>query len=220
MLYQLVFRGAISRATLAYANEHRDWRIYADFAQLLIRIARDPYHDEPSAVELDQTVFDSTKIDLCWSLFSWAQFSRQKSQNPHAARPAWQHFDQCLCNRREVHDINLLDELVLEAGACYLLDRGYLDYPCLPVFTQARAFFIARAKQNTQFHRCVSRAVDRSTGLRSDHPAQRAANGLIVSRSSAPHSLLRRRERLAPDFSHQQFPPASFDHRATLSGSL
>ncbi len=171
-LYHMGFRGPISRNTLAHANERRDWRIYADFAQVLIRIARDLYRDEPFGVELDETVyaFDSTTIDLCLSLFPWAQFRRRKSAvKIHTLLDLRGSIPTSVyVTGGQVHDVNLLDQLLPQPGAFYLLDRGYLDFARLYVFTQACAFFITRAKRNTQFYRRHSRGVDRSTGLRSD----------------------------------------------------
>jgi transposase len=171
-LYHMGFRGRVSRATLAYANEHRDWRIYADFAQGLIRQARQLYRHEPFGVDLDQSVyaFDSTTIDLCLSLFPWAQFRRHKSAvkihtllDLHGSIPT-----NVYVTGAQVHDVHLLDRLLLEAGAFYLLDRAYVDFQRLYDFTRAFAFFITRAEQNTRFSRRGSYPVDRSTGLRSD----------------------------------------------------
>jgi len=171
-LYHMGFRGRVSRNNLAHANEHRDWRIFADFAHLLIAAARDLYRDEPFGVELAQTVYalDSTTIDLCLSLFPWAQFRRRKSAvklhtllDLRGSIPA-----NVYVTGGQVHDVNLLDQLLPEAGAFYLLDRGYLDFARLYLFTQACAFFITRAKQNTQFYRRAGRPVDNATGLRCD----------------------------------------------------
>ena len=172
-LYHMGIRGQVSRNTLAHANEQRDWRIYADFAQSLIRTARDLYRDEPFGLELTETVyaFDSTTIDLCLTLFPWARFRRRKSAvKVHtlldlrgSAFPT-----NVYVTGGQIHDVNLLDELLLEPGAFYLLDRGYVDFRRLYRFTQASAFFITRAKQNTQFYRRRSDPVDRSTGVRSD----------------------------------------------------
>ncbi len=171
-LYHMGFRGRVSRATLAYANEHRDWRIYADFAQGLIRQARQLYRHEPFGVDLDETVyaFDSTTIDLCLSLFPWAQFRRHKSAvkihtllDLRGAIPT-----SVYVTGGQVHDVHLLDQLLLEAGAFYLLDRAYVDFRRLYEFTQACAFFVTRAEQNTRFSRRRSHPVDPSTGLRSD----------------------------------------------------
>jgi hypothetical protein len=171
-LYHMGFRGPISRATLAYANEHRNWRIFADFTQGLIHWARLLYHDEPFGVELAETVyaFDSTTVDLCLSLFPWAQFRRRKSAvKIHTLLDLRGSIPSSVyVTGGQVHDVNLLDELLPEPGAFYLLDRGYLDFARLYVFTQAFAFFVTRAKHNTQFYRRLSRPIDRATGLRSD----------------------------------------------------
>jgi Domain of unknown function (DUF4372)/Transposase DDE domain len=171
-LYHMGFRGRVSRSTLANANELRDWHIYADFAQVLICIARDLYRNESFGVELSETVyaFDSNTIDLCLSLFPWGQFRRRKS-----AVKLHTLLDLRGCiptsvyvTGGQVHDVNLLDELLLEAGSFYLVDRGYVDFARLYMFTQACAFFVTRAKKNLQFYRRSSRPVERSTGLRCD----------------------------------------------------
>jgi transposase len=171
-LYHMGFRGPVSRATLAYANEHRNWRLFADFAQELIHTARALYHDEPFGVELAETVyaFDSTTIDLCLTLFPWAPFRRRKSAiKMHTLLDLRGRIPTSVyVTGGQVHDVNLLDELLPEAGAFYLLDRGYLDFARLYVFTRAFAFFITRAKQNTQFYRRLAHPIDRATGLRSD----------------------------------------------------
>ena len=171
-LYHMGFRAHIARSTLADANELRDWRIYRDFAQVLIGMARDLYRDEPFGVDLSETVyaFDSTTIDLCLSLFPWAQFRRRKSAvklhtllDLRGSIPT-----NVYVTGGHVHDVNLLDQLALEVGAFYLMDRGYVDFARLYRFTQASAFFITRAKKNMQFYLRTSRPVDRSTGLRCD----------------------------------------------------
>ncbi len=171
-LYPMGFRGQVSRNTLAHANEVRDWRIYADFAQVLIAMARDLYRDEPFGVELSETVyaFDSTTIDLCLSLFPWGQFRRRKSAvKLHTLLDVRGSIPTSVyVTGGQVHDVNLLDELLLEAGAFYLLDRGYVDFARLYTFTQACAFFITRAKKNLQFYRRCSRPVERLTGVRCD----------------------------------------------------
>jgi IS4 transposase len=175
-LYHLGFRGHISRNTLAHANETRDWRIFADFARALIAQARLLYRDEPLGVELHQTLYalDSTTIDLCLAMFPWAQFRRHKSAvkvhtllDLRGSIPT-----NVYVTSGAVHDINILDQLLPEAGAFYLLDRGYLDFARLYVLKQGCAFFITRAKQNTQFWRRDWRPVRRSTGLRSDQTIQ------------------------------------------------
>ena len=171
-LFHMGFRGQVSRSNLAYANEHRDWRIFAEFAQVLIGMARDLYRDEPFGVDLSETVyaFDSTTIDLCLSLFPWAQFRRRKSAvKLHTLLDLRGNIPTSVyVTGGQVHDVNLLDELLLEAGAFYLLDRGYVDFARLYLFTQACAFFITRAKKNTQFYLRTSRPVDRSSGVRCD----------------------------------------------------
>jgi hypothetical protein len=171
-LYHVGFRGQVSRNTLAHANEVRDWRIYADFAQVLIGMARDLYRDEPFGVELCESVyaFDSTTIDLCLSLFPWGQFRRRKSAvKLHTLLDLRGSIPTSVyVTGGQVHDVNLLDELLLEAGAFYLLDRGYVDFARLYAFTQACAFFVTRAKKNMQFYRRCSRPVERSTGVRCD----------------------------------------------------
>jgi hypothetical protein len=171
-LYHMGFRGQVSRNTLAHANEVRDWRIYADFAQGLIGMARDLYRDESFGVELSETVYalDSTTIDLCLSLFPWGQFRRRKSAvklhtllDVRGSIPT-----HVYVTGGQVHDVNLLDELLLEAGAFYLFDRGYVDFARLYGFTQACAFFVTRAKKNMQFRRRSSRPVGGSSGVRCD----------------------------------------------------
>jgi hypothetical protein len=166
------FRGQVSRNTLAHANEVRDWRIYRDFAQVLIAIARDLYRDEAFGLELSETVyaFDSTTIDLCLSLFPWGQFRRRKSAvKLHTLLDVRGSIPTSVyVTGGQVHDVNLLDELLLETGAFYLLDRGYVDFARLYVFTQACAFFITRAQKNLQFYRRSSHPVDRSAGVRCD----------------------------------------------------
>ena len=175
-LYHMGFRGQVSRNTLAHANKHRDWRIYAEFAQILIATARDLYRDEPFGVELSEAVYalDSTTIDLCLALFPWGKFRRHKSAvklhtllDLRGSIPA-----NVYVTAGQVHDVNLLDQLVPEPGAFYLLDRGYLDFARLYVLKQCCALFITRAKQNTQFWRRDWRPVHRSTGLRSDQTIQ------------------------------------------------
>ena len=171
-LYHMGFRGNISRSTLADANESRDWRIYADFAQVLINIARGLYREEEFGVELDQTVYalDSTTIDLCLSLFPWAQFRKRKGAiklhtllDLRGNLPAFIRITD-----GKVHDVNILDELIPEPGSYYIMDRGYVDFTRLYTLTQFCAFFVTRAKTNLQFRRLYSHAVDKSLGLRCD----------------------------------------------------
>jgi len=175
-LYHIGFRGHISRNTLAHANETRNWRIFADFARVLIAQARSLYRDEPFAVELGETVYalDSTTIDLCLSMFPWAQFRRHKSAvkmhtllDLRGSIPT-----NVYVTSGAVHDVRILDQLLPEAGAFYLLDRGYLDFARLYVLKQSCAFFITRAKRNTQFWRRDWRPVRRCSGVRSDQTIQ------------------------------------------------
>jgi hypothetical protein len=171
-LYHMGFRGGISRNNLAHANQQRDWRIYADFARVLIAQARGLYRDEPFGLELDQTVyaFDSTTIDLCLALFPWAQFRRHKSAvKLHTLLDLRGSIPTAIyLTGGQVNDVNLLDQLVWEAGAFYLLDRGYIDYRRLYRITQALAFFVTRADQNMCYRACAWRGVDHAQGLRSD----------------------------------------------------
>ena len=171
-LYHMGIRSRISKSTLADANEHRDWRIYGDFAQVLIHMARELYIEEEFAVELDQTVYalDSTTIDLCLSLFPWAKFRKHKAGiklhtllDLRGNIPTFIRITEAL-----LHDVNILDDIILEAGAFYIMDRGYLDFGRLYTFHQCLAFFVTRAKGNFQFRRLYSHPIDKSTGLRCD----------------------------------------------------
>src|SRR5947209_6095612 len=172
-LYHMGFRGKVARSTLADANENRDWRIFADFAQVLIGIARPLYAQDPIGVELDQSLYalDSTTIDLCLSLFPWAKFRKHKGAikmhtllDLHGNIPT---FIRITDGR--VHDVNILDEILPEAGAFYVMDRGYVDFERLYVFTLSAAFFVVRTKSNVLLQRRYSHPVDKSTGVRSDH---------------------------------------------------
>jgi len=171
-LYHMGFRGSIPRSTLAYANETRDWRIYADFAQVLIHIARGLYKDDEFGVELDNTVYalDSTTIDLCLSLFPWAQFRKQKGAiKLHTLLDLRGNLPSYIrITDGKVHDVNILDDLIPEPGSYYIMDRGYVDFARLYTLTQFCAFFVTRAKTNLQFRRLYSHPVDRALGLRCD----------------------------------------------------
>ena len=171
-LYHCGFRGRVSRSTLADANEHRDWRIYADFARVLIDRARVLYRDEDLGLQLDETVyaFDSTTIDLCLSLFPWAPFQQQKAAiKLHTLldlRGSIPTFIRVTDGR--VHDVLVLDEIIPEPGSFYVLDRGYICFKRLFRLHLARAFFIVRSRKNLRFRRLSSRAVDPAQGLRCD----------------------------------------------------
>jgi Domain of unknown function (DUF4372)/Transposase DDE domain len=171
-LYHMGIRSRVSRNTLANANQIRDWRIYADFAQSLIHQARTLYHNEPFGVELDQTVYalDATTVDLCLSLFPWAQFRRRKSAvKLHTLLDLRGSIPTVvIITSGQVHEVNILDELVWEAGAIYLMDRGYLDFKRLYRMHQSGAFFVTRAKKRFDCRRLYSHSVDKQTGLQCD----------------------------------------------------
>jgi transposase len=172
-LYHMGFKGNISRSTLAYANETRDWRIYADFAQVLIHIARGLYRGDEFGVELDQTVYalDSTTIDLCLSLFPWAHFRKQKGAiKLHTLLDLRGNLPSFIeITDGKVHDAEgILDDLIPEPGSYYIMDRGYLHFKRLYALTQSFAFFVIRSKTNMKFRRLYSRPVDKSTGLKCD----------------------------------------------------
>jgi hypothetical protein len=171
-LYHMGIRGTVSRNTLAHANQVRDWRIYADFAQALIGMARPLYAKESFGVELEQSAYalDSTTIDLCLTLFPWAKFRTHKAGvklhtllDLHGSIPTL-----VVITPAKVHDVNILDYILFEPGALYIMDRGYLDFSRLHAIHPASAFFITRAKSNFKYRRLYSRPVDKTTGLRSD----------------------------------------------------
>lgn len=168
-LYHLGIRGSVARSTLADANEVRDWRIYADFAQHLIGVARELYLEEPFGVDLTNTVYalDSTTIDLCLTMFPWAPFRSAKAAvklhtliDLRGNIPSFIHITD-----GKVHDVNVLDELIPEAGAFYVMDRGYVDFERLHRLHSCGAFFLTRAKSNLKAKRRYSHSVDRSSGL-------------------------------------------------------
>jgi hypothetical protein len=171
-LYHMGIRGKVSRSTLADANEKRDWRIYAEFAQNLIAIARDLYREDSFLEELDETVYalDSTTIDLCLSVFPWATFRKRKAAvklhtllDLRGNIPTFIHISD-----GKLHDVNALELLQLEAGAYYVMDRGYLDFERLYAFNQVPAFFVTRAKANMRYNRRYSHPINKETGLRCD----------------------------------------------------
>ena len=172
-LYHLGFRSPVAHSTLADANSTRDWRIYADLAQGLIRRARKLYAHEPLGLELDHTIYalDSTTIDLCLSLFPWARFRSTKAAiKLHTLLDVRGPIPTMLAiSEGKQADVRVLDELRLEPGAFYVMDRGYVDFARLYRFTLAAAFFVTRTKTGLQLSRLESRPVDRTTGLRSDH---------------------------------------------------
>jgi len=193
-LYHMGFRGKISRSTLAYANETRDWRIYADFAQVLIHIARGLYRGDEFGVELDQTVYalDSSTIDLCLSLFPWARFRKQKGAiKLHTLLDLRGNLPSFIkITDGKVHDVNILDDLIPEPGSFYIMDRGYLDFARLYILTQFFAFFVIRSKANLKFRRLYSHPIDKDSGLRCD---QTIALTGIKSAKGYPDKLRRTR---------------------------
>ena len=189
-LYHMGFRGRVARSTLAEANESRDWRIYADFAQVLIGIARPLYAHDPIGVDLDQSLYalDSTTIDLCLSLFPWARFRQRKAAvkvhtllDLHGNIPTFLRITS-----GDVHDVNILDEIIPEAGAFYVMDRAYIDFQRLFVFTLSSAFFVVRTKSNVLLERRYSQPVDKSTGVLSD---QTVILSSLASATAYPDTL-------------------------------
>jgi hypothetical protein len=171
-LYHMGFRGKVTRSTLADANESHDWRIFADFAQILIGMARPLYARDPLGVDLNNSLYalDSTTIDLCLSLFPWAKFREHKAAvkmhtllDLHGNIPTFIRITD-----GKVHDVNILDEIMPEPGAFYVMDRGYIDFQRLFVFTLSSAFFVVRTKSNVLIQRRYSHPIDKSTGVRSD----------------------------------------------------
>jgi hypothetical protein len=195
-LYHLGIRGKVSRSALADANEARDWHIYYEFAQALIRIARGLYAKQPLGIDLDETVYalDSTTIDLCLSLFPWAEFRATKAAvklhtllDLRGAIPTFIHISD-----GKLHDVNVLDLLTPEPGVYYVMDRGYLDFERLYALHQAGSFFVTRAKSNSKFKRVLSQPVDRTTGLICDQVVELT---VFYSQQSYPERLRRIRYR-------------------------
>jgi Domain of unknown function (DUF4372)/Transposase DDE domain len=191
-LYHLGFRGKVARSTLSDANESRDWRIFADFAQRLIAIARRLYAREPMGVDLEQSLYalDSTTIDLCLALFPWARFRQRKAAvKMHTLLDLRGNIPMFIrVTHGKVHDVNMLDEIMPEAGAFYVMDRGYVDFERLFVLTLSSAFFVVRTKSNVLLQRRYSRAVDKHTGVRSDQIVILAS---FESASAYPDALRR-----------------------------
>jgi len=195
-LYHLGIRGTVARNTLAHANAVRDWRIYADFAQVLIQQARVLYAGEELAVRLGQTVYalDSTTIDLCLALFPWAKFRRRKAAvkmhtlfDVRASVPTL-----VIITHGKVHDVRILDELVFEVGGLYVMDRGYLDFARLHRVQRAGAFFVTRAKKNFQYERLSSQPINKTTGVQCDQTVRLRG---FYSRQDYPDTLRRIRYR-------------------------
>ncbi len=188
--YHLGFRRMVARSTLADANETHDWRIFADFAQVLIGIARPLYARDAMGVELDRSLYalDSTTIDLCLSLFPWAKFRKQKAAvkmhtllDLHGNIPVFIHVSD-----GKMHDVNMLDRIEPEAGAFYIMDRAYIDFGRLYRFTLGSAFFVTQSKKNILLQRRCSHPVDKSTGVSSDQTVVLAS---LESASAYPDKL-------------------------------
>jgi hypothetical protein len=191
-LYHMGFRGRVTRSTLADANEVHHWRVFADFAQILITIARPLYASDTKGVELDHSLYalDSTTIDLCLALFPWARFRQHKAAvkmhtllDLQGNIPAFIHVSD-----GKMHDVNMLDKLELEAGAFYGMDRAYIDFKRLYRFTLAAAFFVTRTKSNILLQRRYSHSVDKNTGVQADQTVILAS---FESASAYPDALRR-----------------------------
>ncbi len=191
-LYHVGFRGSVSRSTLADANERRDWQIFQDFGQVLIRMAQQLYHDEPFALELDQPLyaFDSTTIDLCLTLFPWAEFRRTKAAvkmhtliDLRGTIPTY-----VTVTTGKVHDVRMLDALPVTEDAIYTMDRAYIDFSRLHTLHQQGAFFVVRAKDNLRFKRLYSAPKDKDAGIRAD---QTVALVTYKSKNDYPEKLRR-----------------------------
>jgi transposase len=171
-LYHMGIRGNVSRSTLADANEKRDWRIYADFAQILIQHARDLYVDDDFGVELNETVYalDSSTIDLCLAVFPWAKFRQHKAAvKLHTLLDLRGNIPTFISiTDGKYHDVNILDVLVPEPGSFYVMDRAYLDFARLHIIKECSSFFVIRSKSNTRFRRVYSNPVDKATGIMCD----------------------------------------------------
>ena len=182
-LYHMGIRGRVSRSTLADANERHDWHIFADFAQILIARARVLYANDPFGVELQHSAYalDSTTIDLCLAMFPWARFRERKGAvKMHTLIDLHGNIPVFVCiTDGKVHDVNILDQLLPEPGAFYVIDRGYLDFERLYRLTLAAAFFVTRTKGNVLLQRRYSHPVDRTTGVKSDHTVFLVAPGSI-----------------------------------------
>lgn len=211
-LYHMGFRGKVSRSTLADANEAHDWRIYADFAQVLIHIARPMYAEEPLGFEFDNTVYalDSTTIDLCLSVFPWARFRARKAAiKMHTLLDLRGPIPTLIeVSEGKLHDVNILDSITPEPASFYVMDRAYVDFTRLHVLHAAGAFFVTRAKRGVLFRRRYSHPVDEPAGLRSDHTVVLAS---AASRKNYPEPIRRIRFYDAEKGRHLQFVTNNFD---------
>ena len=192
LLHAMGIHGAISRTNLAYANENRDWRVYFDFAQILISRARKLYCDDPYIKEIDEVVYavDASTVDLCLNLFPWARFRRRKSAiKLHVVLDLQGSIPVFVAiTEGAMHDVNALDWIIFEAGAFYVMDRGYVDFARLERIHKAQASFVTRAKSNLRYYVRQSRPVDKSTGLRSDQTVRLSGP---KTRKDYPHTIRR-----------------------------
>ena len=211
-LYHMGFRGRVSRSTLADANEAHDWRIFADFAQVLIGIARPMYANESLGFDLDNTVYalDSTTIDLCLSVFPWARFRSKKAAiKMHTLLDLRGPIPTFIeVSDGKLHDVNILDTIVPEPGSFYVMDRAYVDFERLHVFHRGGAFFVTRTKKGIQFRRRYSHEIDATTGVRSDHTVVAAT---ATSRKHYPDPLRRVHFHDAEHDRHLRFLTNNFD---------
>ena len=191
-LYHMGIRGKVSRSTIADANESRDWRIYCDFAQILIHEARQLYANDDFGLQLDETVYalDATIIDLCLSLFPWARYRQTTGAiKLHTLLDLRGNIPTFIAiTKGKVHEVNILDELIPEAGAIYIMDRGYFDFQRLYIFQQCCSFFVVRAKASASLQRLYSMPVNKSCGLRCDQIVLPAA---FYARKNYPEKLRR-----------------------------
>ncbi len=220
-LYHMGIKGKVSRSTLADANENRDWRIYCDFAQILIQEARRLYADEDFGLELKETVYalDASTIDLCLSVFPWAKFRQSKSAiKLHTLLDLRGNIPSFISiTDGKVHDVKILDELIPEAGSIYVMDRGYLDFGRLYRLHQNFAFFVTRKKRNTGFRRMYSSPVDEATGLKCDQVVMLTG---FYARKSYPEKLRRVKYYDAVSDKKLDFPTNNFSLPAFTIANL
>jgi len=223
-LYHLGIRGSVSRSTLAHANEHRPWQMYADLAKHLIGKARRLYAEDGFGVELEQTVYalDATTVDLCLSVFPWAHFRSTKAAikintqlDLRGAIPTAIHVTP-----GDVHEVNWLDQLIFEPGAFYIMDRGYLDFARLYRIAGAGAFFVIRAKRGLKLARLYSRPVDFASGVRCDRATIGHDHSRGLPLQIATYQILRRSQPTLFCFSYQSFLSSCRNHSLALFQAL
>ena len=224
-LYHVGIRGKVARSTLADANEKRDWRIFADFAHVLIRTARSLYSEDDFGLQLEQAayVLDSTTIDLCLALFPWAKFRKHKGAiKLHTLLDLRGNIPFFICIKGKLHDVNIFDKLVLEPGAFYIVDRAYTDFSRLYIFVENMAFFIIRAKSNLDYKLLSYRQVDKTTGLRCDQTiklkGEKTSKQYPVPLRRISYYDTENKKRLV--FLTNNFTTSGLDNCATLQVSL